>query len=219
MDGMCGRFSIATEARMLAERFSASLPKDPIPQRFNAAPSQELPVILNQSPHQISLVTWGLIPHWARATSKMKAQINARVESAQDKPMFREAFRRKHCLVLADGFYEWKKISGTKVPYRIVLKNNEPFAFAGIWDEFKNADGNVYKTFAILTTEADAVVAPIHNRMPIILKKDKEQEWLLGLEDASSTLKPIASEFLEAYEVSPLINNTRNDNPRVIEPL
>lgn len=219
MNSMCGRFSITTEARILAERFDASLPPGTFPPRFNVAPSQDVPVILNRAPHSITFVTWGFIPHWARQTSRIHAAINARVESVGEKPMFREAFRHMHCLVLADGFYEWKKEDdGTKVPYRIVLKSREPFAFAGIWDESRNAEGHSQRTCAILTTEAHEAIAPIHHRMPIILKRNNEHEWLLGLEDTPSILEPIEPEHLNAYEISTRINNPRNNSKDVIEP-
>src|SRR5437764_2153907 len=168
---MCGRFTIAATVEALEERFRAQLATEGAVPTYNAAPSQAHVTILNDHPQAIVRATWGFLPEWADSRQDVKPLINARAETVATKPFFREAFKRKRCLVLADGFYEWKRAGKRKVPYRIALKTEEPFAFAGIWSTVHDAQGEVHPTFAILTTEANALVAQIHNRMPVILRE------------------------------------------------
>ena len=137
------------------------------------------------------------------------------------KPFFRDAFKHKRCLVVADGFYEWKRAGKSKVPYRIALKTEEPFAFAGIWSTIHNAQGDVQPTFAILTTEANALVAQIHTRMPVILREQDEAEWLtptLALDAAQALLVPYPADLLMAYEVSSKVNAATSNSPDLLQP-
>lgn len=189
---------------------------------YNAAPSQTLPVIYNVSPHEITLGAWGFVPEWADGRSDVKALINARAETAATKPTFRQAFKSKRCLVLADGFYEWKRVGKSKAPYRMALQSGEPFAFAGIWSSVHDASGQPYSTFAILTTEANALVSQVHQRMPVILHARDEARWLdvrLSLEDIQTLLAPFPADLLTLVEVSPKVNSPAVNSPDLLRPV
>ena len=216
---MCGRYTISTKIALLAEYFDAQVPAEEVKPNYNAAPSMELPVILNTSPEEISLVKWGFIPSWDKA-GKMKPQINARLETASEKPMFRVAYKRRHCLVLADGFYEWHTEDGKKVPYRITRADKKPFAMAGLWETKPGSEDNQPSTFTILTTEANEMMRPIHHIMPVIIEHGKERDWLDiedGLEEDQPTLSTIGSDEMTSYKVSTAVNSPRNNCPEVME--
>jgi putative SOS response-associated peptidase YedK len=218
---MCGRYTMFTQAEALAERFHAVLPSGLFAPTYNAAPSQEQLTILSPEPHKIVLSTWGFVPEWAAGRSDVKSLINARAETVATKPIFRQAFRTKRCLVLADGFYEWKRIGKRKVPYGIAFTTGEPFAFAGIWSTVHNASGQEQTTFAILTTEANALVAQIPNRMPVILHERDEATWLnpeLSLEKAQAMLAPFPAERLIAHEVTTKVNSPAYNTPAALQP-
>ena len=207
---MCGRYTLSTKAEALEERFHALFPLEVYEATYNAAPSQEHRTVLNANPHEIARASWGFVPAWADRRDDVKSVINARAESVAAKPFFRDAFKSKRCLVLADGFYEWKKTGKRKVPYRIALKTEEPFAFAGIWSTVHDKDGRPHPTFAIITTAANELVADIHTRMPVILREDDEEDWLnpqLPLADAQALLLPYPAELLTMYEVSAKVNS------------
>jgi putative SOS response-associated peptidase YedK len=219
---MCGRFTMATNAAALEERFHAHLATDLATPTYNAAPSQAQLTILNDHPQAIVRTTWGFVPAWADGRPDVKPLINARAETVATKPFFRDAFKHQRCLVLADGFYEWKRAGKSKVPYRIALKTEEPFAFAGIWSLVHDAQGDVQPTFALLTTEANTLVAQIHTRMPVILREQDEEEWLtprLSLDAAQALLVPYPAERLMAYEVSPQVNSAAFNVPEAIQPV
>ncbi len=218
---MCGRYTIATPPEQLAERFDATLAPEMVQPRYNAAPTQNLPVLLNDDPERhIQLLRWGLIPHWAKSPKVDYRMINARVEGLEDKTTFRNAFEKRRCLVLADGFYEWKKTPDGKIPMRIMLKSGEPFAFAGLWENWKDKEsGNVIRSFTIITTEANELVTPIHNRMPVMLLPDSENIWIdnaAGADAWREILRPYPPELMTAYPVSPLVNSPTNDTPAVL---
>src|SRR6266436_3739953 len=203
---MCGRFTMATHTAAVEERFHAQLSTEVAVPTYNAAPSQAQLTILNDHTDAIVRAAWGFVPEWADGRSDVKPLINARAETVATKPFFRDAFKKKRCLVLADGFYEWQRTGKSKVPYRIALKTEEPFAFAGIWSAIHDAQGVAQPTFAILTTEANALVAQIHIRMPVILREQDEADWLnpsLALDAVQALLVPFPAELLMAYEVSP----------------
>jgi putative SOS response-associated peptidase YedK len=219
---MCGRYTMFTQAEALAERFHAVLSSEPFAPTYNAAPSQDQLTILSAEPHKIVLSAWGFMPEWAAGRSDVKPLINARAETVATKPFFRQAFRTKRCLVLADGFYEWKRLGKHRVPYRIAFKTGEPFAFAGIWSTVRNVSGQEQTTFAILTTEANVLVAQIHNRMPVILHKRDEAAWLnqeLSLENAQAMLTPFPAERLIAYEVTNKVNSPAYNTPAALQPV
>jgi putative SOS response-associated peptidase YedK len=213
---------MATEGAALAERFRAHLSTELAGPTYNAAPSQSQLTILNDHPDTISRAAWGFVPEWAAGRPDVKPLINARSETVATKPFFRDAFKRKRCLVLADGFYEWKRSGTGKVPYRIAFKTEEPFAFAGIWSLVHDTQGARQPTFAILTTEANALVAPIHHRMPVILREQDEADWLnphLALDAAQALLVPCPADLLKAYEVSPRVNSPAFNIPEALQPI
>jgi putative SOS response-associated peptidase YedK len=213
---------MATNRAALEERFHAHLSTELAVPTYNAAPSQAQLTILNDHPDTIVRAAWGFVPEWADGRPDVKPLINARAETVPTKPFFRDAFRRKRCLVLADGFYEWKRAGKGKVPYRIALKTEEPFAFAGIWSTVHDAQGAVQPTFAILTTDANALVSQIHTRMPVILRKQDETAWLdpnLALDGAQALLVPLPAELLRAYEVSPKVNSPAFNIPEALQPV
>jgi putative SOS response-associated peptidase YedK len=219
---MCGRFTMATHPAALEERFHARLATELAVPTYNAAPSQAQLTILNDHPAAIVRAAWGFVPEWADGRPDVKPLINARAETVATKPFFRDAFKRKRCLVLADGFYEWKRAGKGKVPYRIALKTEQPFAFAGIWSAVHDAQGEVHSTFAILTTEANALVAQIHTRMPVILREQDEADWLnpsLALDAAQALLVPLPAELLMTYEVSPKVNSPASNSPDLLQPV
>ena len=219
---MCGRFTMATNAEALEERFRAHVSTEVAAPTYNAAPSQAQLTILNDHPDAIVRAAWGFVPEWADGRPDVKPLINARAETVATKPFFRDAFKRKRCLVLADGFYGWKRAGKSKVPYRIALKTEEPFAFAGIWSTVHNAQGVVHPAFAILTTEANALVAQIHTRMPVILREQDEADWLnprLALDEVQALLVPLPAELLMAYEVSSQVNSPVYNTPDLLQPV
>lgn len=218
---MCGRYSIAVEPTEVEERFQAAF-DEPMQPRFNAAPSQRLPVILNADPRTIVLVPWGLKPDWMGPVTKKGGLINVRLETLRDKRTFRSDLAERRCLVPADGFYEWKTLpDGKKVPFRITRTDGRLFAFAGIWQERREAGGRT-PHFAIITTAANDLMQPIHSRMPVILDAGEEAAWLAGagnLPDLIEILETPMAIGLRAYEVSRAVNRAALDTPEVIKPV
>lgn len=211
---MCGRFSLMTISKVLSDRFHVEI-DEPLTPRYNIAPSQKTPVVLNESPSKITMVRWGLIPHWAKDEKIGYKMINARVETIAQKPSFKHPFQTQRCLVLADGFYEWKETPTGKLPYRVIMKNESPFAFAGIYDKWEH-DGITMATFSIITVEPNELMRPLHNRMPAILKPEYEKYWLK--KPLISVLKPYPSEEMKTYPLTTLVNNPRNDTKDVLKP-
>jgi len=179
-------------------------------------------VISEETPHEAALYHWGLIPHWAKDPKIGNRLINARAETVAEKPAFRDPFKSHRCLVLADGFYEWDKKSAKHTPYRITLKNKQPFAFAGICDSWHDNQGKEIKSFSIITTKANKIIEKIHDRMPVILHEEEEKEWLnaeLETMRLKKLLDSYPAEEIEMQEISTLINNPRNDTRDVILPV
>ena len=222
---MCARYSLTVLAEDLARKLGASvqltlLGPDGFRPRYNAAPTQVLPVVAGGVPRLLVPMRWGLIPAWAKDPSIAQKLINARAETVLEKPSFRRPFQRQRCLVLADGFYEWQQTERGKVPYRFVVRGGEPFAFAGLWDSWRDPTGQERQTFTILTTAPNELVAPIHNRMPVILAARDYEHWLSSAVMAESLLallRPYPAEEMAAYRVSRLVNSPANDVPEVIE--
>ena len=220
---MCGRFSLISEMGELQGRFEfdgAGLPHTP---RYNIAPTQPVLAVTNEQSRGASYMRWGLIPSWAKDSSVGNRLINARAETVAERPSFRTALARRRCLVLADGFYEWHRAGQAKRPMRIVMKSGEPFAFAGLWDSWRDPNGETVRSCTIITTEANDLLRPIHNRMPVILPREMEPFWLdHDVEDQgvlSDVLVPYQSAEMEAYEVSSLVNRPGNDGPEVALPV
>ena len=217
---MCGRFTMTSPWELLKERFEVDIAEEEYRLRYNAAPGQDLWVIPQTTPNQAQLFHWGLVPFWAKDTKIGNRLINARAETIAEKPAFRTPFRKHRCLVLADGFYEWDKKGPRKVPYRVTLKDEQPFAFAGICDYWKDEKGKELKSFSIITTDANDLIAKIHDRMPVILSKKDEKVWLdpaLDITEAIKMLHPYPAEEMKMYPVSTLVNKPENDIPQVIE--
>ena len=219
---MCGRFSLATDMEELAQRFGFEGDGLSRQARFNIAPGQEtLTVVSDGSRNNARYMRWGLIPSWAKDASAGSRMINARAETIDARPAFRNAFERRRCLVLADGFYEWMKVGRRRTPVRVILRSGEPFAFAGLWETWRSPEDVVVTSCAIVTTTPNAVLQPIHNRMPVILPREAESLWLdtgrASPDELRRLLAPYPAADMEAYEVSSLVNSTGNDTPYVIE--
>jgi len=216
---MCGRYTLFSKKKKLEQRFGVVLPFELAP-FYNAAPSQKMPVIFNDDAGQAGMAVWGFLPAWAGKDSQIMPMINVRSETISEKPSFREAFLKRRCLIPSNGFYEWKKNGKNKTPHYVYLNQNEPFAFAGIWENrVDEKSGEIFKGFAILTTEPNATVAPIHHRMPVILKPDMEKIWLsLSAPDAEAfqeIAKPYAGN-MQSHPVSSAVNSTANNSPDCI---
>ena len=178
--------------------------------------------VKNCDTRHASFMRWGLIPSWAKSPSLGNRMINARAETVAEKPSFRTALRQRRCLVLADGFYEWQRTEGRRRPMRITLKSREPFAFAGLWGTWRNPKGDIITSCTVITTLANDLLSPVHDRMPVILPRDLESFWLdLHIQDLvtlSDVLTPYPSEAMEAYEVSSLVNSPSNNGSGVLIP-
>ena len=220
---MCGRYSLVAEIGELAARFEFDANGLTQPPRYNIAPTQPVLAVMSGERRSASLMRWGLIPAGAKSASAGGPMINARAETVAERPSFRAALRRRRCLVLADGFYEWRRNSAGRQPMRIALASGEPFAFAGLWDTWRDPAGEPVNSCAIITTEANELLRPIHDRMPVILPRELESLWLdhemqepavLG-----GLLTPYPSAAMDSYEVSALVNSHFNDGPEVLRPL
>ncbi|MBC5772763.1 SOS response-associated peptidase [Pontibacter sp. KCTC 32443] len=221
---MCGRYSIAITVKdknNKASRVARLLEKYKLEAHYNAAPSQLLPVVTADEPDKIQLFSWGLVPHWSKDQHHGNKPINARAETLLEKPSFRELVSRRHCLVPADGFYEWRKTASGKVPYRFLLKSEELFSFAGLWDEWADTEtGEMQRTFTIITMEANELVKPTHDRMPVILSPEKEEAWLdvtKGNNLLQQFLRPFPAEEMKSYAVSALVNSVSNNSANLLQ--
>lgn len=216
---MCGRYTLKVDVKTIAEVFGVE-PTMEIPARYNIAPTQEVVTILQNGSAHLAQLRWGLIPSWAKDETIGSRMINARAETLAEKPSFKGLLRSKRCLVIADGFYEWKKENGSKTPMYITMKSGEPFAFAGLWDIWKNPDGEAIRSCTIITTEPNDVVVPIHDRMPAILTPEGREVWLdTSLHDEHALmhwLGPYSSAAMTARAVSKLVNNPRVEGPELI---
>jgi putative SOS response-associated peptidase YedK len=216
---MCGRYRLTAKERYLRDHFG--LDEDPPWEpHWNIAPTQQIATIRQhpKDPRRIfGLMRWGLIPYWAKDQSLGLRTINAMAETAAEKPAFRDAISRRRCLIPADGFYEWKKIgSKEKQAYNFGLTNGSVFAFAGLWDRWRDPKNNVVESCTILTTQPNALVADVHNRMPAILSPDDYERWLdPGITDVSEVaecLKPFDARLMKKYPVSSRVNRAENDD-------
>lgn len=218
---MCGRFTLSQPAAAIASAFQLEeIPN--LEPRYNIAPTQLVPTILQteQGKRQLQMLRWGLIPAWAKDASMGTRLINARAETVNEKPSFRSAFRQRRCLVVADGFYEWQHQAGKKQPFYFRLQNEQPFAFAGLWERWKSPDEEIIESCTILTTEANELLRPIHERMPVILNPDDYNLWLdptvQKSEKLQQLLHPYPTEAMTSYAVSTKVNNPNNNTPDCI---
>ncbi|GIP41167.1 putative SOS response-associated peptidase YoqW [Paenibacillus sp. J31TS4] len=214
---MCGRFTLTTWLEEIMERFLLEPADFPYEPRYNAAPGQWIPAIVeHEGKRRIGQLRWGLVPSWAQDEKIGYKMINAKSETAADKPSFRTALQRRRCLIPADGFYEWRRnADGTKQPLRFVRNDRALFAMAGLYDTWQGPDGKRIGTCTILTTSPNALVEPVHNRMPVILDPTNEAAWLdKALRDPAvlqPMLAPYPAEEMTAYPVSPDVGNVKND--------
>ncbi len=221
---MCGRFTLTLTGEQLSLAFPWPTANGDLTPRYNIAPSQMVAVVPNREEPQIESFRWGLIPSWAKDPSIGNRMINARAETLAEKPSFRTAYRRRRCLVLADGFYEWQSRPGqrTKTPYYVRLQSQDAFAFAGLWETWRDPEGSWIPSCTIITTRPNELVEPIHNRMPVILRRDDYEQWLDPSEVQSSLLQPLLEPYpssdMTAYPVSTLVNDPRNDLAECIVP-
>ena len=219
---MCGRYSLTADEEQVQARFVARIPSGAQAARYNIAPTQPVWALVHAQEPRIVALRWGLIPSWAKDKAIGNRMINARAEGITEKPSFRRAMRKRRCLVLADGFYEWKKTGPSKLPYYIRLKSGEPFGFAGLWERWAGPSGETIHSCTIITTRPNELMADIHHRMPVIVPREAEERWLDPTgEDPQKVLpllQPYAEGELEAYAVSTLVNSPRNDMAACIEP-
>ncbi len=187
--------------------------------RFNVAPAQPVPAVLNSMPGEVQWIRWGLVPYWAKDETIGNKLINARAETLMEKPAFRRAFRQQRCLILADGFFEWVAIPGSRIkkPYLIRMKNGDPFAFAGLWDRWVGPSCELLSC-TIITTPPNELVAPIHNRMPAILAAASHERWLHDTAPPRELLLPFPADAMSAIPVSTVVNPPAHDAPECIEP-
>ena len=219
---MCGRYSLFADFREIEERFGeATFDIEEYEESYNIAPSQMVLSVINDGlKNRLGYLKWGLVPSWAKDAKVGFKMINARAETVHEKPSFREALKKKRCLIVADSFYEWKRTEDRKIPMRIQMKNNELFAMAGLWESWKSPSGEVVHTCTILTTEPNDLMSTIHDRMPVILKQADEQIWLnpavKTIDELRPFLIPLENGLLEAYEVSDKVNSPKNNAPDLI---
>ena len=221
---MCGRFTLTVNPADLQDTFSNySFPAKFAP-RFNIAPSQPVLAISNDEKYTADFFVWGLIPMWAKDPTIGSRLINARGETLAEKPSFRGSYRRKRCLILADGFYEWKTFGDrkNKTPYFIHMQDRQPFAMAGLWDSWESPDGSSIKTCTIITTTPNSLMEMIHDRMPVILHPRDYSKWLDAApqtpENLQPLIKPFSADAMSAYPVSTLVNKPANDTPELVVP-
>lgn len=221
---MCGRFTLTINPADLQDAFSNyNFPVRFAP-RFNIAPSQPILAIPNDNKLAADFFVWGLIPMWAKDPTIGSRLINARGETLAEKPSFRGSYRHKRCLILADGFYEWKSVGDkkTKTPYYIHMQDRQPFAMAGLWDSWESPDGSSLKTCTIITTTPNELMETIHDRMPVILHPRDYAKWLDAAPQTPENLQPLIKPFnadaMSAYPVSTLVNKPANDTPELVVP-
>jgi putative SOS response-associated peptidase YedK len=225
---MCGRFALISNSEQLAENYGlieteiAALP--PSVPRYNIAPTQPVAAIrlnANSKKRELTFFQWGLVPSWAKDIKMGSRLINARSETVAEKPSFRTAFKRRRCVIPADGFFEWQQLQNRKQPLYIHAVDGKPFSFAGLWEVWRTVDGDELQTCTILTTTPNELMTPIHNRMPVIIEPEDIDMWLEpgdAPDQAMHLFRPYPAEKMAAYPVSTFVNNPRNDAQQCITP-
>jgi putative SOS response-associated peptidase YedK len=219
---MCGRYTLRTPVDSLVETFEIEEYPSSITPNYNIAPTQEVAAVVEEEDkRKLEMLHWGLIPSWAKDPAIGNKMINARAETVSEKPSFRSAFKKRRCLILADGFYEWKKTDDGKQPYHVKMEDGSPFAFAGLWESW-GKNGEEIHSCTIITTEANDLMSEIHHRMPVILPPEDHAMWLDPdfdeKEPLTTLLKPYPADAMEAYPVSRKVNKPSNNEPSVLEP-
>ncbi len=222
---MCGRFTLTVDPAELQENFANFTFPNRFAPRFNIAPTQPVLAVPNDGQMRGDFFVWGLIPSWAKDPAMGSRLINARAETLGEKPSFRAAYKYRRCLIPADGFYEWKAVPGqkAKVPHFIHLKSRQPFALAGLWEEWHSPNGSQIRSCTIITTEPNELMASLHNRMPVILPPAAYAEWLDTAirtpNSLNALLKPYPADEMAAYPVATLVNSPQNDRPELVVPI
>ncbi len=222
---MCGRYTVRTNVRKLAEKFKAELSeaaRDALLPRFNVTPTTPVPVVtVASATRQLTMMRWGLVPHWAKDQSAGVQLINARGDTVAEKCAFKDAFKRRRCLMVADGFYEWRTLGREKLPSFFRMADDEPFAFAAMWDRWQ-ADGHTIDTCALITTDANELVATVHDRMPVIIDPIHYDRWMDPAnttgEGLAALLRPHPADGMMADAVSSYVSKAGNEGPKCIEP-
>lgn len=223
---MCGRYAITQPPEAMAKLFAAIGALPNFPPRYNAAPSQALPIVRRgaRSGREVALARWGLIPSWSKGPDARFSMINARAETVAEKPAYRGAFRHRPCLVPADGFFEWKAMGKEgKQPYYFSLKSGATFAFAGLWEHWIGAGGDEIESFTIIVTDANPCVSAVHDRMPVILQAGDYSRWLaeddVPTRERLGLLRPFPAADMRCWPVSRRVNSPANDASDLIEPI
>jgi putative SOS response-associated peptidase YedK len=218
---MCGRYSFAPELKIVNEHYDITVNDNDLDQNYNCAPSQQLPVISSDSPDTLSKYHWGLIPFWAKDKKIGYKMINARGETITEKASFKNAFKKRRCLIPADAFYEWKRFENSKekIPYRIFLRNQPVFSMAGLWEIWKSPEGEYIRSFTIVTISPNDLMKEIHDRMPVILSKENEKKWLESQDqdELLGLIRPFPAKEMDAYRISTLVNSPRNNSKEIIQ--
>ena len=217
---MCGRFALYTSFQSIKEYADILAELEELEANYNVAPGQKIPIILRKNDgNYLELLKWGLIPFWAKDPQIGYKMINTRAETINEKPSFKYAFQKRRCLVPANGFYEWRKKD--KQPFYIHLKDRELFTFAGIWENWKSPEGKYIQTCSIITTSANDTLEKIHNRMPVILPKNSEMDWLSNEDqnELKNLLRPYPAEEISFFKVSHNVNSVKNNQPELINPI
>ena len=221
---MCGRFVQYSLFPILQKEFGLKFDADfPLRPSYNIAPTQNVPVVVNEDGNRLTTCRWGLIPPWSKDMAIGSRMINARAETLAEKPSFKNPFKKHRCLVVADGFYEWKKSPAGKVPTYIHMADGTPIGFAGLYSDWTSPEGEAIRTCTIVTTEPNELLAPIHNRMPVIIPPDKREQWLDPDLQDSTMLSPLLTPYpageMEAWEVARAVNSPSNNSPENLRPL
>lgn len=215
---MCGRFTQSQSIPWIAQEFGIAEVSCDLGPSYNIAPTQKVAVVVTDGVKKLVSVRWGLVPSWAKDISIGSKMINARAETITEKASYKNAFKKRRCLVVADGFYEWQNVGDSKRPVYIRLKSGKPFGFAGLYEVWKPQEGDAITTCTIITTEANELMVPIHARMPVIIPRQHEDLWLNPETEAPGwLLKPYPAEEMEAYPVSKRVNSPKNNSPLCIE--
>lgn len=216
---MCGRYRLSAVERV-EERFETEQIDEVLHPRYNIAPSQEVPISRQADDRRsVSFARWGLVPFWAKDASVGYKLINARAETAAQKPAFRQSFAMRRCLIPADGFYEWSKLQKIKRPFLLGMSDDSLFGFAGLWDVWRSPEGNLLESCTILTTTPNTLVSDLHSRMPVIIPREHYEKWLAApAPEVAKLLLPFNAGLMRRYEISSLVNNPKNENPDCITP-
>jgi putative SOS response-associated peptidase YedK len=221
---MCGRFTLSKPVQTVAALFNLAEPPEILAPRYNIAPTQTIAAIglkPDGVSHGLRMIRWGLVPHWTQNPKKIPLHINARAEGIEAKTAFAESFRTRRCLIPADGFYEWEKAGKARKPRHFRLRDGDLFAFAGLWDAWRGDDGQLLLSCCIITTEANDLVRPLHDRMPVILKTGNYAAWLApktSTPELLDLMKPYPAIEMEGIEVVPLVNKATNEGPECLTP-